>query len=123
MTTTALADLVPVQLRNTLRAQWFFMFPVTDIEATLAKDVVGLKVEPGIVRRKKNGKVRIEEVDMCTLALGDREAVVDKEILPNVTIPGAVWAALMRAPKQAKAMRGLIKSGEIAVTSGQAFAA
>ena len=57
------------------------------------------------------------------VGLGDREAVEDKEILPELTIPGEVWAACMNEKQNARMIRGLVDKGEIAITSGAAFAA
>jgi len=119
----------PVKLRNTARAQWFFEFEVSDAiaaqirEARDGRGIVGLKVERGTRRKNKSGKPVDVSVPICTMAIGDREAVPDKEILPELTIPGEVWAALMGEKQNASTIRGLVDSGEIAITSGAAFAA
>ena len=100
------AKMKPMKIVNNKRSQWFFAFPVTAAVAALAEGVVGLKVEGDAPDQ------------VCTLAIGDSQAKPDHDILPEVTIPGEVWATLMRIPRQQKAVQGLIDKGELVIWPG-----
>lgn len=109
-----MATMRPIKIRNTKRAQWFFPFEVDEATAEIARGLPGLEVKRGERRRRKGNKVEVVEALICTLALGDAEADTARgEIAPELTIPGEVWAALMRDPVQSKAIRALVAKAEI----------
>lgn len=99
-----------IKIRNTKRAQWFFTFPVDAAAAEAARGPVVDGKPAGVIGLSVKG-------DICTLVLGDSgQTEPDPKILPECTIPGLVWAALMANKNNAATIRGLREKQEIVVT-------
>lgn len=104
-----------ILIRNTGRQQWFWDLTVNDEIAEIA-EAAGLLVESVERNTLVKGKPAIVTVKVVKIVLGDKNAQ-PVENPPELSVPRAVYDALLADERIGPFFKGLLKQARVAVSA------